>query len=109
MPSPGTLAASTATSTGSTLPLTGTLVEGHSAERGFVAEVEVDVPVQRTVWVKHRPASAARGIVLVMTFPRELDARPAIARHVTTVRLSLDRDEAHTAEAVYRFKSRDMA
>ena len=67
--------------------------------------MEVDVPIQRTVWVKHRPASAARGIVLVMTFPRELDARPAIARHVTTVQLSLDRDEAHTAEAVTRRRS----
>jgi len=36
-----------------------------------------------------------------MTFPPELDARPAVARHVTTVQISLNRDETHAAQAVF--------
>jgi hypothetical protein len=69
-------------------------------EGRVVAEVEVDVPVQRTVRVQHRPASAARGRGVVVPLPREFHFWPVVARRVPAVELAVNRDEAELAESV---------
>lgn len=69
-------------------------------EGRVVTEVEVDVPIQRTVGVQDGPATAARGRCVVVALPGELHCRPIVARSLAAVQLAVDRDEAELTQSV---------
>src|SRR5271155_3351709 len=78
----------------------GGFVEPLGAEPGIVAEVEVDVALERAVGVERGPAAAARVVALVGALPRELGPRLAVTVRVAAVEVPRHHDETQAAEAV---------
>src|SRR6266545_6054671 len=65
----------------------------HRPEARVITKVEIDVSTQQPVLLKHRPATAAGGIALVVAFPGELDTRAPIALAAVAVHPPLDGNE----------------
>src|SRR5580698_3596860 len=69
------------------------LPEAHGPEAGVVAEVEVQMPVERAIVVQCRPAPAADLITFVPALPGELHAVAPAVLGRAAVHPSLDGDK----------------
>jgi hypothetical protein len=76
------------------------LLGAYRSEARVLAEVEVDVPSQRTVLVQRCPATAAGGVAVVVAFPGELDARAPVTLAVVAIHPPLHGDEPELAAPV---------